>query len=161
MDLKFRIEQVALCPNDPVAARELLEAMGIGPWTDDVVVATGTVGGWAATNVATLGFNYSALSGNELELLYYTQGDNWMAGAEGRVSHIGTHCTEEELKRWMEFFAARNIFIAQEVHTDSHTNPAIKDSRRYHYVVFDTRSILGVDVKFIVRKNLQLQETSS
>jgi len=154
MSLKFRIEQVALCPNDPVAARELLEAMGIGPWTDDTVAATGTVGGWAASNTANLAFNYSAMSGNELELLYYTRGDNWMAGHEGRVSHIGMHCTEEELTQWTEFFSARNIPVAQEVRTDSHTNPAIKDSRRYHYVIFDTRAILGVDVKFIVRRNI-------
>ena len=43
--------------------------------------------------------------------------------------------------------------MAQEVMTESHTNPVIAGKRTYNYVIFDTKEILGVDVKFIVRIN--------
>jgi hypothetical protein len=36
--------------------------------------------------------------------------------------------------------------------TISHTNPVIAGKRWYTYVIFDTRSILGIDLKFIVRR---------
>ena len=68
------------------------------------------------------------------------------------VSHLGMHVTEDELLEWRKFFAGRKIFVAQELHTDSHSNPVIAGKRWYHYVIFETRHILGVDVKFIVRK---------
>ena len=67
------------------------------------------------------------------------------------VSHLGMHCTADELELWQEFFAERGIGIAQEVVTDSHTNPVISGKRLYNYVIFDTKEILGVDLKFIVR----------
>jgi hypothetical protein len=41
------------------------------------------------------------------------------------------------------------------VDTYLHTNPVIKDSRRYTYVIFNTRDILGVDLKFIVRRPVE------
>jgi hypothetical protein len=61
------------------------------------------------------------------------------------------HCTADELLKWRKFFRDRGIQIAQEVFTDSHSNPAIAGKRSYNYVIFDTRKILGVDLKFIVR----------
>lgn len=167
MTLKFKIEQVALCPSDPAAAIELLTAMGLGDWVHDNVVALGQV---AVTpmerndlrrdesnpvrNVAALAFNYQALeSAKELEVLHYTSGINWMSGQDRRVSHLGMHCTHAELEDWKQFFSGRGIQIVQEVNTWSHSNPAIAGKRWYHYCIFDTYSILGVDIKFIVRRN--------
>ena len=63
------------------------------------------------------------------------------------------HCTADELLGWRDFFKKRDIPVAQEVVTESHTNPVIAGKRTYNYVIFDTKEILGVDVKFIVRKN--------
>lgn len=174
MTLQFKIEQVALCPmHTKTKALELLSAMGLDQWSLDRVVAAGRVFGEDGRNAADLAFNYQATrgvepgrSGNppsvdlgaakplELEVLHYTDGDNWMDTRLPGVSHIGMHVTASELKRWREFFAERRIDVAQEVVTESHTNPAIADSRRYNYVIFDTYGILGVDVKFIVRLNL-------
>jgi hypothetical protein len=156
----FRIEQLALCPRDPVAAKALLTRMGAGEWAEDHVVAKGQVFGSPDSNEADLAFDYEMLkSANELEVLHYTGGPNWMEGSTtdagffrpGSVSHIGMHCTAEELIHWRKFFETEGIREAQAVFTQSHTNPAIKDSRRYNYVIFDTRAILSVDVKFIVR----------
>lgn len=162
--LQFKIEQVALCPADPERAIALLSKMGLDEWARDHVVAAGHVHGSSNANEADLAFNYQATRGIatdgtaldfvkplELEVLHYTTGRNWMASHVPSVSHLGMHCTEEELAGWREFFAEEGILEAQSVKTLSHTNPVIKDSRRYNYVIFDTRSILGVDVKFIVR----------
>jgi hypothetical protein len=68
------------------------------------------------------------------------------------VSHLGMHCSAEELLKWRQFFADRSIAVAQEVMTQSHSNPAIAGQRWYNYVIFDTKDILGVDLKFIVRR---------
>lgn len=166
--LQFKIEQVALCPmHTKTKALELLSAMGLDQWSLDRVVAAGRVFGEDGRNAADLAFNYQATRGVELgaplghqvkplelEVLHYTDGDNWMDTRLPGVSHIGMHVTASELKRWRQFFAERRIDVAQEVVTESHTNPAIADSRRYNYVIFDTYGILGVDVKFIVRLNL-------
>ncbi|WP_211257045.1 hypothetical protein, partial [Xanthomonas pisi] len=70
-----------------------------------------------------------------------------------QVSHLGMHVTAAELAEWRQFFNEEGIQVAQEVVTDSHTNPNIAGKRRYNYVIFDTREIIGVDLKFIVRLN--------
>lgn len=163
--MKFRIEQVALYPLDPDRAIGLLQEMGMSEWVNDIVVARGKVrlsGEQRATsgerikenceNVAHLSFNYEALKdAKELEVLHYTAGHHWMS--ESRVSHLGMHVTEDELDQWKQFFKDRAIGIAQEVNTLAHTNPVIAGKRWYHYCIFDTYDILGVDIKFIVRKD--------
>lgn len=153
--MKFFIEQIALCPKDPVAAKKLLSEIGAATWHDDHVVAQGLVYGLPGTNEADLSFNYEAFLGRELEVLNYTDGPNWMEEPSrvNSVSHLGMHCSAEELVQWRAFFAERNIPVAQEVMTQSHINPAIAGTRWYNYVIFDTKDILGVDLKFIVRRD--------
>lgn len=151
--MKFIIEQIAICPRDPIAAKKLLAEMGAVAWAEDHVVADGVVFGDQGRNEADLSFNYDLIQGKEFEVLNYTEGDNWML-EEGRynsVSHLGMHCSAEELEKWRQFFDERNIEVAQEVFTLSHTNPVIAGKRSYNYVIFDTKDILGVDLKFIRR----------
>lgn len=153
--MKFSIEQIAIAPKDPAAAKELLTAIGAAQWAEDHVVAVGKVFGFDGRNEADLSFNYDIFSGREFEVLDYTSGPNWMEDlTRGRnsVSHLGMHCSAEELVEWRKFFADRNIVVAQEVMTESHTNPVIAGKRWYNYVIFDTKEILGVDLKFIVRR---------
>lgn len=158
--LVFKIEQIAINPKNPKAARTLLAALGLDLWVDDVVAASGHVFGGEDRiyNVANLAFNYQGTADGgkplELEILDYKIGQNWMARRAQSVSHLGMHCTEEELDSWKAKFADNEIGIAQEVFTESHSNPAIKGQRTYHYVVFDTRNVLGVDLKFIVRRGV-------
>lgn len=149
---QFKIDQVALYPKDPERAKELLTAMGAGDWAEDVVIAVGDVRGKEGMNKASLSFDYSLLeNARELEVLQYKDGPNWMDNRAPRVSHLGMHCSYDELEEWRAFFHERNIKVAQEVETYSHTNPVIAGKRWYKYVIFDTYEILGVDVKFIVR----------
>lgn len=152
--MKFQIEQVALCPRDPERAIELLKALGMEDWVRDHVCASGEVFGAAGSNEADLAFNYQGLEkARELEVLHYTHGKrNWMDRYAPSVSHLGMHVSADELIAWREFFAVRDIAVAQEVVTESHTNEfLLYNGRRYNYVIFDTREILGVDLKFIVR----------
>lgn len=153
--MKFKIEQIAIAPNDPIRARSLLEDMGAVDWVHDHVAATGEVFGKPTNNEANLFFNYDLMPATgEFEILDYTRGENWVDSLfRGRpsVSHLGMHCTADELVQWRVFFRERNIPVAQEVFTDSHTNPHIAGKRWYNYVIFDTKEILGVDLKFIVR----------
>jgi hypothetical protein len=155
--MQFFIEQIALCPPNPERARALLAELGLKTWTTDTVVAAGTVWGHGGTNVADLAFNYENTRPEgkplELEVLHYTAGRNWMASRVPSVSHLGMHCTAEELDAFRRKFADLDIRVAQEVFTESHTNPfLVGNGRKYQYVIFDTRDVLGVDLKFIVRR---------
>lgn len=159
--LQFKIEQVALHPVNPQAAIKLLTEMGCEEWARDHVCATGKVYNRDNANEADLAFNYDAagtVGKLELEVLNYTRGRHWMEG-QRRVSHLGMHCSEEDLVLWRQFFEERGIAVAQEVHTTSHTNEVIAGKRWYNYVIFDTVSILGVDIKFIVRKEQPYEES--
>lgn len=153
---QFKIGQLALAlplnAEDHTLALKFLAACGIRGWVEDTVCAQGTVNGCNARNTAKLRFNYDTFLGNELELLNYTQGPSWLNELSlPTVSHIGMHCTEPELLKWRQLMADFRIEVAQEVWTESHTNPRIRDCRRYHYVIFSTRELIGVDMKFIVR----------
>lgn len=155
--MKFVIEQVAFCPLRNMQAIELLTAMGIAPWVHDTVRAEGKVWDDLAWNEAELSFAYqqpeaASHPALEIEVLHYTRGANWMTSHGPSISHIGMHCSEDDLNEWKEFFGARGIPIAQELKTLSHANPVIAGKRWYHYCIFATRPILGVDVKFIVRR---------
>ena len=152
--LNFKIEQIAIAPPDPVAAEELLTAMGAVEWAKDRVAASGEVFGVAGSNQADLAFNYDMFTPKrEFEILHYISGPNWLASGNrfGSVSHLGMYCSSEELEEWRKFFTGRGIRVAQEVFTERHTNPVIDGKRWYNYVIFDTKHILGVDLKFIVR----------
>jgi hypothetical protein len=154
--MKFIIEQVALCPKDPAAAIELLSAIGLSEWARDHVVANGRVYDAPGRNHADLAFNYQATSDKplELEVLHYTDGPNWMAANGPSASHLAMHVTNDELIDWEKLFSARGIGIAQSVFTESHTNPVIAGKRSYNYVIFSTREILSIDLKFIVRRDI-------
>lgn len=154
--MKFVIEQIAICPQDPAAAIALLTEMGLSEWARDHVCASGQVFGAPAVSEADLAFNYDATSPKplEFEVLNYTSGANWMQHHGPSTSHLGMHCSEAELEQWTAFFTSRGIRIAQQVRTHEHTNPTIAGKRFYTYVIFDTRPILGVDTKFIVRRDV-------
>lgn len=113
----------------------------------------------ACRNEAQLNFNYQVDNGAkplEFEILDYKRGLNWLGTIrDATVSHFGMHCQESDLLEIEAIMTKHGCKIAQDVRTVSHTNPAIKDTRRYHYVIFNTREILGTDLKFIVRRNIQ------
>lgn len=171
---QFKIEQIALSVPNAARAQDFLAKVGLSEWFHDHVVANGKVFHDHAfkgcpidqQNEADLRFNYQAGNGAddgagkplELEILDYTTGFNWIKenidfgdAHSCQVSHLGMHVSAEELVEWRKFFEAEGIQVAQEVVTESHTNEHIAGKRWYNYVIFDTREIIGVDMKFIVR----------
>jgi hypothetical protein len=179
--MKFVIEQLAIVPVNPILAFELLSAMGATDWAFDTVTAEGTVYDQQTKNVGKLAFNYQLGGGPvseltrgnfpkpiEFEVLEYETGDNWIdaqrrtygdnMGAMPVVSHLGMHVSDAMLAEWKKFFEERNIPIAQEVNTLNHTNPVIAGKRQYTYCIFETRHILGFDLKFIVRREVGRSE---
>lgn len=151
--MNFFIEQIAIFPPDHAAAKAFLEKLG-ARFIEDEVQAVGRVRDNSAThNVGRLSFDYDlAPDGVELEVLSYKSGDHWMQPHAPSVSHLGMHCSEKELDQWKQWFSNEGIGIVQEVWTMLHTNPyLLQKRRRYHYCIFGTRAILGVDLKFIVR----------
>lgn len=152
--MNFKIEQIAIVPNDPERAMRLFAKIGLSEWAKDHVVAGGRVWNEPGSNEADLAFNYQATGDKalELEVLHYTCSPNWMERYGTSASHLGMHVTAAELVEWRAFFASESIAVAQEVMTISHTNPVIAGKRWYTYVIFDTRAILGIDLKFIVRR---------
>lgn len=164
--LKFRIEQIALAPVNTARAIKLLSDIGLTEWFKDNVVARGHVYGVPGENSALLQFNYQAGNGNdpagkplELEVLKYVDGNNWLrTRPDNTTSHLGMHVTAGELRAFRDYFEAEGIPVAQEVFTQAHTNPNIAGKRKYNYVIFDTFQIIGVDLKFIVRFDVQPPE---
>jgi hypothetical protein len=136
---------------DPQFAIDLLgQIFGTTEWHKDRVVATGQVFGEQAINEALLAFNYQMVKGGvEFEVLHYKAGDNWVQNLNPTVSHLGVHV--EQLGPVRERLLRMGIDIVQEVATESHTNEAIKDNRRYIYTIFATRAYLGFDLKLIQR----------
>jgi len=150
----MKIEQIAFAAKDPQKLIETLTKMGLKDWAHDEVVATGKVFGVPTTNKAELHFNYDF--GFELEILNYIEGRNWhtkrnKANDDIFLSHLGLHVEEAEMELIKRVMGIMGIKIAQEVYTDSHTNPVIKGKREYHYVVFDSKDRIGFDLKLIER----------
>lgn len=162
--LQIKVEQIAFTSSYPAATKALLASLlGMDSWTEDEVTTTGSLfteddGFIRIENVANLSFNYAA--GLEFEILKYKSGRNWLeergkpifGGNWPELSHIGMHCTAEELVEWMNRMAENGVNILQDVTTVQHTNPFLVDcGRKYRYVIFGTEELLGFDFKLIVR----------
>ena len=175
--MEFKIEQVAIFFPESTGSTHLMLMQDLfgdagSQWIHDSNVAEGRVlrqtnqprgkSDYAdsykdVTVKGHLLFNYG--SDIELEFLQYDGKDHWMRRFDEKntpvVSHFGMHVSPVQLDRWRSYLTGNFGFkVAQEVRTVEHTNPAIKDERRYDYVIFDTRHVLGVDLKFIVRLDI-------
>lgn len=159
-----KFEQIAFYTPNIEASKDVYRYLGCKTWMDDTVTARGRVGQReqkepnTIINVATLAFNYDL--GIELELIKYNAGMNWHRKA-GRIEDDG-HCSvpflshmayhtegmADEKKRLLN----SGFHIVQDVRTISHTSvPLMESGRRYNYVIFATRDVLGFDVKVIER----------
>jgi hypothetical protein len=155
----YFIEQVALACKNPDKLKHALRVIGLTEWATDEVVTRGRVfGGDVVETPATLNFNYQ-LGNFEFELLtYHNEDDNWLGRheQEAGLSHMGLHVPDIDAA--VALLVEAGYKIAQEVRTISHTNPHIKDSRRYRYMILDTREHFGFDLKLIQRLPLSLGE---
>lgn len=146
-----KIDQIAILGHG-TSMRHLANIFGMElQWFEDHVEARGQVYGESAVNEAHLRYNYQ-IAGVEFEVLQYTQGRSWHeddGNEPPTVSHLGIHV--DDLDAWMGRLDGLGYRRAQDVRTVSHTNPAIKDNRRYQYVIYDTRAEIGFYLKLIKR----------
>lgn len=162
-----KFEQIAFYAPDMNLTKSMFSLLGCREWVNDTVTALGTVGRegspnqlFDAANVANLAFNYDL--NIELELIRYVAGPNWhnhrtphRVKEDGSafapfLSHMSYH-VEDMAGEKMKYLRA-GFHIIQDVRTISHTNPFLKQSNRhYNYVIFDTASELGFDLKLIRR----------
>lgn len=155
----FKVEQIALHVPNPDHFKEALRLIGLTDWSEDHVWARGEVYGVPTVNQANLNFNYQ-LGPFELELIKYEEGNNWLSMRGTGIhrpglSHLGLHIApDRDMDKIIADFRKLGIDIAQQVTTDSHTNPAIRDQRRYRYVIFNTLDRFGFDLKLIQRLNM-------
>jgi len=150
-----KFDQLAIVVDDYNLARALTR---IGDWVQDTVRTEG----WAlqrngqmewVQNEANLMFNYDMWP-MEYEVLHYVEGWNWHMLRDARtpyLSHYGIHIEGDD----EVVLASRRWRVLQESFTYSHTNPAIKDSRRYRYIIFDSRDDLGAELKLIQRLTIE------
>lgn len=158
----LKLEQVAIYAEDPEKViRGLGERAGLTQWTRDIAIADGYVFGEPVYDViGELAFNYQAVV--ELEVLHYRTPLHWHAVRRARgafpanqsismfPSHMGMHVEDMALARLP--YEALGWKVAQELWTKSHTNQYLLDrGRTYHYVVWDSRGIIGFDLKLIQR----------
>lgn len=159
-----RVEQVAMYVPNMDKAKANYARLGLTNWVDDTVTGEAKVayGGNCKNglNVAHLSFNYDL--GFELELIRYMNGPNWHH-ANGRIredglpydllpfpSHMSWHV--EDMAASKARILEAGFKIAQEVHTINHTNPYLmSNGRKFNYCVFETRTLLGWDIKLIER----------
>ena len=156
-----KLDQIAFYTNAPESYKQILsEIFGRElTWHNDIVHGEGKVFGKPAQNYGHLSFNYD-LCNTEFEVISYkTPGGahdphhyNWLeeqSVPSPSLAHIGMHV--EDLDYWVERIMAMGGEIAQYISTISHTNPNIAGKRLYTYVIFDTREMLGFDLKLIKR----------
>lgn len=162
-NLHFPFDQVAIgVTSDRLFQEACLEfnrSIGAQFIAEDEVLTVGrNVHGHRIENRARLAFAYNVWKGGlEHEVLQYLEGWSWhklISGAhagEPFLSHFGRHC---ETLGEMEVLS-RGRMALQEVVTVMHSNPAIMDTRRYHYKILDTRRQLGAELKLIRRLTLE------
>ncbi len=160
-----KFDQIAFYVPDMDAAKRAYRALGCDTWVDDMVTAQGKIGVVkdsrkhpTEVNVAHLAFNYQL--GIELELIQYKAGNNWHQ-VGGRVdeanscahpfaSHMSWHT--EDIAVEHSAFESKGLHVIQDVVTLSHTNPHLVESgRKYRYIIFDSRNLIGFDLKLIQR----------
>lgn len=145
--MKAKLDQIAFIAFDDEDEAAIKARFGLtdAEWTEDHVLAHGTVFGASGENQAKLLFNYDL--GIELEILRYTAGPNYAEDfIGGEMCHIGFHAIAGEP---VPSFDAP---IIQQVETVSHTNEfLLANGRRYRYTIYDTLAEHGVYMKVIER----------
>lgn len=155
----MKIDQIAFYAHNELQVNRIKRQFGLlnAKWVEDTVdghciVLREDFGYQHGISTANLMFNYDL--GVELEILTYTDGPHWhdqgerFKSGDSFFSHIGIHMKDED-----EHEPFQNHDIVQEMHTTKHTNPYLLErNRKYHYVIRDTRALLGCYTKYIWRK---------
>ncbi len=156
----YVFHQVAMyAPEGVHDAVRTYRSMGFDEWHRDNALLEGVQragdGSWHAVEVsAEMAFNYQALP-MELEFLNYS-GHGHRHEERSKlsripfISHMSVHVdsvrAQMELMKSVYGMEPYWLFV-----TSHHSNPAVKGKKRFVECIFDTRRMLGYDVKCIER----------
>jgi hypothetical protein len=120
---------------DNAALRGAKVNKATGEWEDSVVQAK-------------MLFNYTIMP-MEFEVLHYSAGPHRYVGEQSPLlSHFSVYT--ENLEREAGLLAdALGFGPYYRFTTEGHTNPRVKGKKRFTETIFDTRSLIGADLKFI------------
>lgn len=104
-----------------------------------------------------LSFDHEMMDGVEIEYISSTSAEHWHQeiiktnGNQPFLSHLGVYCEKDEMNSIMLIMAGLFVPILQRTLSSNHTNKRAGDdlfsSRSYLDVIFDTRALVGFNVK--------------
>lgn len=151
-NLKFH--QVAIYHADPESAVLEWSDLGYDKWTSDTATLVGTEWGDPSQKEGEMWFNYDILP-MELEYVKYnTPFRHTLDDRDGHppfISHMSTY-VEDLDEKLEEIEQTIGIRPYHEFQTHDHTNPTVVERKlRFKEAIYDTRRLLGYDVKMIQR----------
>lgn len=149
---KLKFHQVAIYCWNPLLQVQWWEDNGFGDWHFDQALLVGQDRGVQVSKKATMAFNYDIMP-LELEYVSYHGPRNSVDERSGSVpflSHLSTivEDVDDEMGRIEKETGLRpyHQFV-----TEGHTNPKVKFKKRFKEAIYDTRFVLGFDIKLIQR----------
>lgn len=147
----YEFHQTAIFAADQDAAVQLYRDLGYENWIEDNAELKGILDGKPVVTKARMQFNYDVFGG-ELEFLTY-EGPNRHA-EQGRtglppfISHMSTYVDDV---RWhtVQMYREFGMLPYHRFITQNHTNPAVVGKKRFIEAIYDTRALLGFDLKMI------------
>lgn len=149
----YQMHQVAIFTDHAQAAVDKWKSFGHTEWAEDKAVLVGKLDGIEGTifTYAHMWFNYDIMP-MELEFLEYTGHNRHAAegrdGAQPFISHMSTYVDNvfiEAMKMQIHF----NMLPYHRFVTTNHQNPHVLGKKRFIECIYDTRELLGYDIKLI------------
>jgi hypothetical protein len=161
--LEYQFHQVAMYyPTFEQAIKAMSMWVGMGhEFAEDAATLRGATktgvdaDGWAewkkSVTQAHMFFNYTIMP-MEFEVLHYSAGDHRYTqpgfGGDPFLSHFSVY-TENLEREAGELAGVLGFGPYYKFTTEGHTNPRVKGKKRFTETIFDTRSLIGADLKFI------------
>ena len=143
----YQFHQIAIYAANQDNAVDFYKEMGHTDWIEDFAILHGWLDGELVETKAHIQFNYDIMP-MELEFLTYMGPNRHTAqGRDGVVpfiSHMSVYTDDV-------FDVAMNMPMKpyHRFVTRDHMNPGVRDKKRFIECIYDTRNVLGYDIKFI------------
>lgn len=149
--LKFH--QVAIYSANVFESVNMWKDMGYEDWTYDEAILSGTEWGKPGSKKAFMAFNYDILP-NELEFVHYSAPTRHLQderdGNPPFISHMSVMVDDVQWET-LRIFNRFGMKPYHEFLTGHHTNERVKGRKRFKEAIYDTRGLLGFDLKLIQR----------
>ena len=143
----YQFHQIAIYAAHQDDAVEFYRNLGHNDWIEDYASLVGWLDGELVETQAHMQFNYDIMP-MELEFLTYSGPNRHAAqGRDGEVpfiSHMSVY-TDDVFEIIKQFrMKPYHRFV-----TRNHANPGVAGKKRFIECIYDTRNVLGYDIKFI------------